>query len=107
MYIHMYIYICIGMYWTTWIAKLKDVNVTFEERVDTIQDKVYMHIYDIRTVYKYYKQNSHVYKTHTCIFIRIMYIKFRRKGRYHSRQGIYAYICICLHICIFIHEYIC
>ena len=28
----------VGMYWTTWIAYLKDVNVTFEERIDTAQD---------------------------------------------------------------------
>jgi hypothetical protein len=27
------------MYWTTWIAYLKDVNVNFEERVDTVQDR--------------------------------------------------------------------
>jgi len=27
----------VGMYWTTWIAHLKDVNVSFEERVDTKQ----------------------------------------------------------------------
>jgi betaine lipid synthase len=29
----------VGMYWTTWIAKLKDVPVAFEERVDTMQNK--------------------------------------------------------------------
>jgi hypothetical protein len=29
----------IGMYWTTWIASIKDVPVAFEERVDTKQDK--------------------------------------------------------------------
>ena len=29
----------VGMYWTTWIAHLKDSNVAFEERVDTRQDK--------------------------------------------------------------------
>ena len=29
----------VGMYWTTWIAYLKDVTVTFEERVDTMQEK--------------------------------------------------------------------
>ena len=29
----------VGMYWTTWIAYLKDVTVAFEERVDTVQDK--------------------------------------------------------------------
>ena len=29
----------VGMYWTTWIAYLKDITVTFEERVDTMQDK--------------------------------------------------------------------
>jgi betaine lipid synthase len=28
----------VGMYWTTWIAYLKDVTVAFEERVDTKQD---------------------------------------------------------------------
>jgi ubiquinone/menaquinone biosynthesis C-methylase UbiE len=28
----------VGMYWTTWIANLKDVPVAFEERVDTKQD---------------------------------------------------------------------
>jgi hypothetical protein len=28
-----------GMYWTTWIASIKDVPVAFEERVDTKQDK--------------------------------------------------------------------
>jgi hypothetical protein len=27
------------MYWTTWIASIKDVPVAFEERVDTKQDK--------------------------------------------------------------------
>jgi hypothetical protein len=27
------------MYWTTWIAHLKDVNISFEERVDTKQDR--------------------------------------------------------------------
>eukprot|EP00168_Porphyra_purpurea_P017024 TRINITY_DN5717_c0_g1_i1.p1 TRINITY_DN5717_c0_g1~~TRINITY_DN5717_c0_g1_i1.p1 ORF type:complete len:619 (-),score=110.60 TRINITY_DN5717_c0_g1_i1:893-2749(-) len=29
----------VGMYWTTWIADIKDVPVAFEERVDTNQDK--------------------------------------------------------------------
>jgi ubiquinone/menaquinone biosynthesis C-methylase UbiE len=29
----------VGMYWTTWIAHLKDVKVAYEERIDTIQDK--------------------------------------------------------------------
>lgn len=29
----------VGMYWTTWIAHLKDVNVAYEERVDTNQQK--------------------------------------------------------------------
>ena len=29
----------VGMYWTTWIANIKDVPVAFEERVDTKQDK--------------------------------------------------------------------
>jgi len=29
----------VGMYWTTWIAKLKDSNVGYEIRVDTKQDK--------------------------------------------------------------------
>jgi len=28
----------VGMYWTTWIANLKDVPIAFEERVDTQQD---------------------------------------------------------------------
>lgn len=29
----------VGMYWTTWIAHLKDVDVAYEERVDTVQEK--------------------------------------------------------------------
>lgn len=29
----------VGMYWTTWIAHLKDVKIAFEERVDTKQSK--------------------------------------------------------------------
>lgn len=29
----------VGMYWSTWIAHLKNVAVAFEERVDTVQDK--------------------------------------------------------------------
>lgn len=29
----------VGMYWTTWIAHLKDVNVTFENRIDTFKPK--------------------------------------------------------------------
>ncbi len=29
----------VGMYWTTWIAHLKDVKVAYEERVDTNQNK--------------------------------------------------------------------
>jgi len=29
----------VGMYWTTWIAHLKNLNVAYEERVDTNQDK--------------------------------------------------------------------
>jgi S-adenosylmethionine:diacylglycerol 3-amino-3-carboxypropyl transferase/ubiquinone/menaquinone biosynthesis C-methylase UbiE len=29
----------VGMYWTTWIAHLKDCKVAYEERVDTKQDK--------------------------------------------------------------------
>jgi hypothetical protein len=29
----------VGMYWTTWIAHLKDVTVAYEERVDTNQNK--------------------------------------------------------------------
>ena len=27
------------MYWSTWIAELKNVNVAYEERIDTVQDK--------------------------------------------------------------------
>eukprot|EP01038_Epipyxis_sp_PR26KG_P004359 gene4359-6167_t len=29
----------VGMYWTTWISHLKDVNVAYEERIDTNQNK--------------------------------------------------------------------
>jgi ubiquinone/menaquinone biosynthesis C-methylase UbiE len=29
----------VGMYWTTWIAHLKDVKIAYEERVDTNQNK--------------------------------------------------------------------
>jgi betaine lipid synthase len=29
----------VGMYWSTWVASIKDVPVAYEERVDTIQDK--------------------------------------------------------------------
>jgi hypothetical protein len=29
----------VGMYWSTWIAHLKDSQVAFEERIDTNQDK--------------------------------------------------------------------
>lgn len=29
----------VGMYWTTWIAQLKDVPVAFDERIDTNQNK--------------------------------------------------------------------
>lgn len=29
----------VGMYWTTWIAHLKNLKVAYEERVDTKQDK--------------------------------------------------------------------
>lgn len=29
----------VGMYWTTWIASLKDVKVAYEERIDTQQSK--------------------------------------------------------------------
>jgi betaine lipid synthase len=29
----------VGMYWTTWIAHLKDVDVAYEERVDTSQSQ--------------------------------------------------------------------
>jgi SAM-dependent methyltransferase len=29
----------VGMYWTTWIAHLKNVQVAYEERVDTVQDQ--------------------------------------------------------------------
>lgn len=29
----------VGMYWTTWIAHLKDVSVAYEERVDTNQNR--------------------------------------------------------------------
>ena len=29
----------VGMYWTTWIAHLKDVNVAFEDRIMTNQEK--------------------------------------------------------------------
>ena len=29
----------VGMYWTTWISHLKDVNVGYDERVDSKQDK--------------------------------------------------------------------
>lgn len=29
----------VGMYWSTWIAELKDASVVYEERVDTVQDK--------------------------------------------------------------------
>ena len=29
----------VGMYWTTWISYLKDVNVNYEERIDTLQKK--------------------------------------------------------------------
>ena len=33
------IYMYIGMYWTTWIAQLKDVKVAYEDRVITNQEK--------------------------------------------------------------------
>jgi ubiquinone/menaquinone biosynthesis C-methylase UbiE len=29
----------VGMYWTTWIAHLKNLEVSYEERVDTVQDR--------------------------------------------------------------------
>jgi betaine lipid synthase len=29
----------VGMYWTTWIANLKDASVAYETRIDTSQDK--------------------------------------------------------------------
>ena len=29
----------VGMYWSTWIAELKDLSVAYEERVDTEQDR--------------------------------------------------------------------
>lgn len=29
----------VGMYWSTWIAELKNASVAYEERVDTVQDK--------------------------------------------------------------------
>ena len=35
LYTHMYV----GMYWTTWIAQLKDVKVAYEDRVITNQEK--------------------------------------------------------------------
>lgn len=38
MYIYLYICMYLGMYWTTWIADIKDCPVAFEERVDTNQN---------------------------------------------------------------------